>query len=84
MRQKRMSKENTDLRAEIDRLHTWAGLMSLLAEHYPPEVFDGSSSDPGSMVVRLTRQLDSLRRGEFMCAKCGLRKDSEHSGGPEF
>lgn len=48
-------------RAEIARLHTWAGLISLLDEHYPPGVVDGSSGDPGPRIVALTRELDRWR-----------------------
>lgn len=45
---------------ELDRLHTWSGLMSLLDEHYPAEVFDGSSGDLGARIVTLTRALDAV------------------------
>ena len=27
------------------------------------------------------RELAALKRGEFVCAKCGIRKDSEHAKG---
>jgi hypothetical protein len=47
--------------AEIERLHTWEGLMSLLDEHYPAEVFDGSSGDPGARIVASTREIAQLR-----------------------
>jgi hypothetical protein len=50
------------LLAEIDRLKTWDGLMEILDEHYPPEVFDGSSGDPGARIVVLLREVDRLRR----------------------
>ena len=36
---------------EVNRLNSWAGLMSVLDEHYPVGVFDGSSSDPGDRIV---------------------------------
>src|SRR5438445_12570460 len=49
------------LTAEVDRLHSWAGLMSLLDEHYPAEVFTGSSGDPGPAIVFLTREVNELR-----------------------
>lgn len=45
----------------LARLHTWQGLMSLLDEHYPPEVFDRSSGDEGPRVVALVREIDRLR-----------------------
>ena len=52
------------LAAELAELHSWRGLMSLLDEHWPADVFDGSSddSDPGPRIVFLIRQVDLLRR----------------------
>jgi hypothetical protein len=52
------------LAAELAELHSWRGLMSLLDEHWPADVFDGSSddSDPGPRIVFLVRQVDLLRR----------------------
>ena len=47
--------------AELERLHSWAGLMSLLDEHWPDAVFRGSSGDPGPTIVFLLRQIDRLR-----------------------
>ena len=47
---------------EIERLRTWSGLMSLLDEHYPLEVFNGSSDDPGPRIVVLVREIDQLRQ----------------------
>lgn len=46
---------------EVERLHTWNGLMSQLDRHYPPDVFDGSSGDPGPRIIALTRGIDRLR-----------------------
>lgn len=48
--------------AEVRRLHTWDGLMSLLDAHYPPDVPLGPDSDPGPRILRLTRELDAIRR----------------------
>jgi hypothetical protein len=31
--------------------------------------------------AELRRELDELRKGEFICKKCGIRKDSEHQHG---
>lgn len=50
-----------ELLAEVARLHTWAGLMSLLDQHYPPDTFDGSSGDPGPRIIALTREVGRLR-----------------------
>jgi hypothetical protein len=47
--------------AERDRLHTWHGLMSVLDQHYPPNVPLGPDSDPGPRILALTRALDAAR-----------------------
>lgn len=49
------------LLTEVERLHSWAGLMSLLDEHYPADVFTGDSDDPGPRIVALTREVERLR-----------------------
>jgi hypothetical protein len=49
------------LAAEVRRLHTWDGLMSLLDEHYPPDVPLGPDSDPGPRILRLTREVHLLK-----------------------
>ena len=51
------------LAAELAELHTWRGLMSLLDEHLPADVFDGSSDDgdPGPRIVFLMRQVNRHR-----------------------
>lgn len=46
----------------VRKLRSWQGLMGILAEHYPPDVVDGSSGDPGPQIVALTRAVDQLRR----------------------
>lgn len=32
----------------------------------------------------LADEIERLRRGEFICRKCGLRKDADHDGPPDF
>lgn len=32
-------------------------------------------------VLRLQEEIERLKRGEFICQKCGLRKDSEYPKG---
>lgn len=32
----------------------------------------------------LSDEVLRLMRGEYICRKCGLRKDSEHDGKPDF
>jgi hypothetical protein len=49
--------------AEIQRLNSWDGLLSILDEHYPPEVFE-RSPDPGARIVTLTRHLAAARERE--------------------
>jgi hypothetical protein len=49
------------LLADRDRLHTWHGLMSVLDQHYPPNVPLGPDSDPGPRILALTRALDAAR-----------------------
>lgn len=54
-----------ELVAELERLHTWDGLMSLLDEHWPEVIFptieDQESRDPGPRIVSLIRWVDQLR-----------------------
>lgn len=64
-----------DLRAELDRLHTWGGLMSLLDEHWPeglvPTGPDDDSRDPGPRIVSLLRWVARLRSG-ITTAPCDM------------
>lgn len=54
--------------AEMKRLHTWDGIMSLLDEHYPTDIFphfvgqsDHPDRDPGPRILSLIREVDRLR-----------------------
>lgn len=51
--------------AELERLRTWDGLMSLLDEHWPVDVFRADpledDADPGPRVVALLRWVQQLR-----------------------
>ncbi len=53
------------LLAEVDRLHSWDGLMSILDEHYPESIFptepDREDRDSGPRIISLIRQVDRLR-----------------------
>ena len=57
--------ERNRLAKEIDRLHTWDGLMELLDEHWPEDIFptlpDTDKRDPGPRIVSLLRMVDRLR-----------------------
>jgi hypothetical protein len=54
--------EVSRLSRELDRLHSWQGLMSLLDEHWPATVFKSSTEDPGPTIVFLLREVHRLRR----------------------
>lgn len=55
----------SDLVAHVQRLHSWDGLMELLDEHWPADLFptvaDRSDRDPGPRIVSLLRWLDRSR-----------------------
>lgn len=54
------------VRAELERLHSWAGLMELLDEHWPADIFPGRetaaerSEEDGPRVVSLIRALGEV------------------------
>lgn len=57
-----------ELVAEVERLHTWDGLMSLVDEHYPTSIFphfagapDNPDRDPGPRILSLLREVERLR-----------------------
>lgn len=57
-----------ELVAEVERLHTWDGLMSLVDEHYPTDIFphfagvpDNPDRDPGPRILSLLREVERLR-----------------------
>lgn len=58
-------KERDEARAELARLQTWTGMISVLDKHYPPETFptmpDTASRDDGARIVSLVRRLDEAR-----------------------
>lgn len=55
-----------ELLAEVKRLHSWPGLMSLLDEHYPETIFptidDDEYRDSGPRIISLLRQVDKLKK----------------------
>lgn len=58
--------EASHLRAELDRLHSWAGLLELLDEHWPQDVFSpdaasNEAADPGVRIVALIRWVNRLQ-----------------------
>jgi hypothetical protein len=52
------------LTAELDRLHSWDGLMELMDEHWPADIFptrpDDPNRDPGPRIVSLLRWVAGL------------------------
>lgn len=54
------------LLGELDRLHSWNGLLELLDEHWPEDIFptreDDTARDPGPRIVSLLRWTIRLRR----------------------
>ena len=37
-----------------------------------------ANNEKRERIVELEREIAAIKRGEFICKKCGLRKDSEH------
>jgi hypothetical protein len=52
----------TDDRADDREYVTkdWAGLMEIVRDLYPADIFDGSSGDPGPTIVTLLRRVEVL------------------------
>ena len=64
------------LLGELEGLHTWDGLMSLVDEHYPTDIFphlagqpDDPDRDPGPRILSLIREVDRLRAIDADLAK---------------
>lgn len=57
-----------ELEAEVERFHSWAGLMSILDERYPEGIFptedDHQGRDSGPRIVSLLRRLDALEAAQ--------------------
>lgn len=52
--------------AELERLHSWDGLMELMDEKWPEDIFptreDDTARDPGPRILSLLRRVIRLRR----------------------
>ena len=57
------------------------GLANLLWEHPTAPCDQDPVWESMQRVKQLRSELDKLKRGEFICAKCGLRKNDEHAKG---
>ena len=59
-------KKMRELEREVERLHSWAGLMELLDEHWPEDIFptleDDIDRDTGPRLVSLLRWVERLRK----------------------
>ena len=57
------SQQREAAEAEVERLHSWDGLMGLLDEHWPAEIFptlpDSDQRDSGPRIVSLLRWVDA-------------------------
>ena len=45
---------------------------------------DVNFEDLQYLCLGMANHIDKLHQGEFICRKCGLRKDSEHDSKPDF
>lgn len=45
---------------------------------------DVNYEDLQCLALGMANEIDKLRRGEFICQRCGLRKDGEHDVKPNF
>lgn len=36
------------------------------------------------LALGMATEIEKLRKGEFICQRCGLRKDGEHDSNPDF
>lgn len=63
-----------------------------LFDQIEPTIGYGTHNDPADVAYKFFRtcyrllqeQIEALKRGEFICRKCGLRKDGEHDSQPDF
>jgi hypothetical protein len=75
-----LAQQRDQARAEVDRLHSWQGLMSLLDEHYPAHIFTGESGDEGPRVLALVREVDRLQHEQRLLHE-SLERMTERSDG---
>ena len=67
-------------REDYDALRRIAEKAVRLAEFWKKQA-DEEREQAHEQLEAAERQLAELRRGEFICAKCGIRKDAEHEHG---
>jgi hypothetical protein len=54
--------ERSSLLAEVDRLNTWDGLLSILDRYYPADVMERMPNAPGPHLTLLIREAERLKR----------------------
>jgi hypothetical protein len=70
--------------AELDRLHSWSGLMELLDEHWPATIFPGPADaadargDDGPRILALIRAVDVERSSRQAWADKALSDEQAH------
>lgn len=95
----RLSVEHAALVAEVDGFHSWSGLMGLLDEHWPDDIFptlaDDTKRDAGARIVSFMRWVDRVtserdaaieraERAEAVVAKVRELAIRHGSGHPEY
>ena len=74
--------------AELERLHSWDGLIGLLDEHWPEDLYptldDDTARDPGARIVSLLRWVDRLRTQLRNSEQCAVRELQAQIRADEF
>jgi hypothetical protein len=63
--------------AVVSAVGSWQGLMSLLDEHWPAEIFIGDSGDEGPRIIALIRAVDAERESRLRWAEEAARLQAE-------
>jgi hypothetical protein len=79
--------ELEEARGEVAFHHTWDGLMALVEQHYPEEIFPTVAGpdqrDPGPRIVSLVRWVDQLRADSMPRAEVARAMDALARAGGE-
>lgn len=78
--------ETAELKAEIahDAIAYRGQLGYAVPSTHDGKLSDGTAPPENVLAAHLQAEIERLKRGEFICSKCGLRKDGEHDGPVEF
>ena len=64
---------------EIKRIKTWTGIMSVIDEYYPEDIFTENCKDPGCQVIWALRKLDKAReRIKELKKEANMYYEDEH------